>query len=390
MRAPKILVVDDEPFNLDYMQQELEEADYVILTAANGQEALDLVQSEAPDLILLDIMMPVMDGFEVLARLKATPAQRDIPVIIISAMNDLQSVVRGIKMGAEDYLPKPFEPTLLFARVSSCLEKKRLRDLQTLYLKSLEREFEIARDIQKDFLPSKLPQIEGWEVSAYFKAAREVTGDYYDVFLLPDGNLAVVIGDVCGKGVGAALFMTIFRSLTHATLVSDLAAGSRGGQVILPREQLHATITFVNDYLNQTHADAEMFSTIFISLLNLKTNTLSYINCGNESPLVLRAGQVIATLAPSGPVVGVLPEAKYYVKEVVLDPGDILLAFTDGIPDALNSNDEPYERERLAQSLAGFAGSASGLLEGVKTRLFEFIGTANQFDDITLLAIKRC
>ena len=125
---PKILIVDDEPFNVDYLEQELEELDCETVSAGNGQEALEKVQAVSPDLVLLDIMMPVMDGFAVLKRMKADPTLRDIPVIVISAMNDLQSVVKGIEQGAEDYLPKPFEPVLLHARISSSLEKKRLRD----------------------------------------------------------------------------------------------------------------------------------------------------------------------------------------------------------------------------------------------------------------------
>ena len=127
-QKPKVLIVDDEPFNVDYLEQELEELGYDTISASNGQEALDKIQAESPDLVLLDIMMPVMDGFAVLARLKADPTLRNIPVIVISAMNDLQSVVKGIEQGAEDYLSKPFEPVLLHARISSSLEKKRLRD----------------------------------------------------------------------------------------------------------------------------------------------------------------------------------------------------------------------------------------------------------------------
>jgi adenylate cyclase len=128
MTNPKILIVDDEPFNVDYLEQELEDSNSSIITAVNGQEALEKVQSESPDLILLDIMMPVMDGFEVLSRLKSNPSTRDIPVIVISANSDLRSMVKGIQLGAEDYLPKPFEPVLLHARISSSLEKKFLRD----------------------------------------------------------------------------------------------------------------------------------------------------------------------------------------------------------------------------------------------------------------------
>jgi CheY-like chemotaxis protein len=178
MTAPKILIVDDEPFNVDYLEQELEDSDYLTIAAVDGQEALAKVRSEAPDLVLLDIMMPGMDGFEVLSRLKADPATRDIPVIIISASNSLQSVVKGIQLGAEDYLPKPFEPVLLHARISSSLEKKRLRDLEHQYMRGLERELDIAREIQQGFLPSELPEVDGWEIASFFKAAREVAGDY--------------------------------------------------------------------------------------------------------------------------------------------------------------------------------------------------------------------
>lgn len=125
---PKVLIVDDEPFNVDYLEQELEDLNYETVSASNGQEAMEKVKTESPDLVLLDIMMPVLDGFAVLAHLKSDPKLRDIPVIVISAMNDLQSVVKGIEQGAEDYLPKPFEPVLLHARISASLEKKRLRD----------------------------------------------------------------------------------------------------------------------------------------------------------------------------------------------------------------------------------------------------------------------
>ncbi len=128
MSKPKILIVDDEPFNIDYLEQELEELDYDTISAENGLDALEIVRAESPDLVLLDIMMPIMDGFTVLGQMKSDAALRDIPVIIISAMNDLKSMVRGIEKGAEDYLPKPFEPILLKARIASSLEKKRLRD----------------------------------------------------------------------------------------------------------------------------------------------------------------------------------------------------------------------------------------------------------------------
>ncbi len=148
MPRPKILVVDDEPFNVDYLEQELDDLGYDTVAAVNGQEALDQVDAESPDLVLLDIMMPVMDGFTVLGRLKANPATRDIPVIIISAMNDLQSIVKGIQQGAEDYLPKPFEPVLLQARIATGLDKKYRRDQELEYLRQVERLTAAAKSVQ--------------------------------------------------------------------------------------------------------------------------------------------------------------------------------------------------------------------------------------------------
>jgi phosphoserine phosphatase RsbU/P len=389
MTKPQILIVDDEAFNVDYLEQELEEVDCETVAAVNGQDALAKVQYHVPDLILLDIMMPVMDGFEVLSHLKANPATRDIPVIVISAQNDLRSVVRGIQLGAEDYLPKPFEPTLLHARILSSLEKKRLRDLEQLYLKSLQREMEIAREIQLGFLPAELPQVAGWEIAAYFKAARDVAGDFYDAFLLPDGYLACVIGDVCGKGVGAALFMTLFRSLIRATATSDIARGEKDMAALTPAERLRHVISFTNNYLVEIHGSANMFATIFIGLFDLQTSALSYINAGNERPLLRGKSGTVTALGPTGPVVGVIPDAAFAVQVIVLDRHDLLLAFTDGIPDACNSANGSFGRECLLELLKENATTPARLLARIDERLRQFSGTADQFDDITALAIQR-
>jgi len=159
--TPKILIVDDEPFNIDYLEQELEEFGFKTVSASNGQEALQQVAAENPDLILLDIMMPYMDGFEVLAHLQADLRWRDIPVIVISAMNDIGSIAKGIKLGADDYLPKPFDPVLLHARLSAGLEKKRLRDQEIEYLQQVEALTVAARAIEiNQFDPSTLVNVE--------------------------------------------------------------------------------------------------------------------------------------------------------------------------------------------------------------------------------------
>lgn len=389
MKKPKILIVDDEPFNVDYIEQELEDSPYETISATNGQEALNKINFDVPDLVLLDIMMPVMDGFEVLSRLKADSETRDIPVIVISASNDLNSVVRGIKLGAEDYLPKPFEPTLLTARISSCLEKKHLRDLQKLYVKSLEREFEIGREIQRGFLPTVLPEVEGWDLASYFKAAREVAGDYYDAFLLPDGTLACVVGDVCGKGVGAALYMTLFRSLIRATSKTDYFLIGGGARGLTISQRLQHVISYTNKYVFETHGHTSMFSTVFMCMVDLKEDRLTYINCGNEPAILLGAQGAVSLLWPTGPIVGVLPEAEFIVKEVAMRENDVLLAYSDGVTDALDASEKSFGRERLVEALKSEQTHCDGLLINIIQQLDQFVGNAAQFDDITALALKK-
>ena len=386
---PKILIVDDEPFNVDYLEQELEEAGYETISAVDGQDALRKIELEAPDLILLDIMMPVMDGFEVLRRLKANPSTRDIPVVVISASNNLDSVVRGIELGAEDYLPKPFEPVLLQARLRSGLEKKRLRDLERQYLLALEREMDIAREIQQGFLPTMLPRIQGWEQAVYFKAAREVAGDFYDAFLLADGKLVIVVGDVCGKGVGAALFMTLFRSLIRAVFTTDVLAPAADGLAESTADRLRQVASFTNRYVAETHADTNMFATIFMGVLTPCDGRMDYVNCGHEPAIWLRTSGESSTLRPTGPAVGAIPEACFFVKEVLIEEGDLLLFFTDGIPDALNSAGDSFGKGSLFQFMQQGDPEPANVVQRIEARLQAFIGDAEQFDDITLMAIRR-
>ena len=387
---PRILIVDDEPLNIDYLEQELEDLDYETISAGNGQEALVLVETESPDMILLDIMMPVMDGFEVLSRLKAEKSWRDIPVVVISAMSDMDSVVKAIELGAEDYLPKPFDPTLLQARLNAGLEKKRLRDLEHLYLRGLERELEIGREIQADFLPYEILQPEGWKIATYFKAAREVAGDFYDVFNLTEGRIGLIVGDVCDKGVGSALYMALFRSLLRAT--SDITRFTRGFEEHDAESDsasvLKNSIEFTNQYICRVHKSA-MFASLFFGVLDPKSASLSYINAGIEPPLVLRQGKVLTELMPTGPIVGGIEDIHFDVGETHLKPDDVLLLYTDGITDAQNVNGEEFGRERLLSIVEKHSTSADSLINHIVSNVQSFIDETSQFDDITLMAVQR-
>ncbi|MGB3543973.1 response regulator, partial [Rubrivirga sp.] len=178
----RLLVVDDNEMNRDMLSRRLRKRGYDVAVACDGREALAAVEGGDFDLVLLDIMMPEVNGYEVLERLKADDDLCHIPVIMISALDEMESVVRCIKLGAADYLPKPFNAMLLKARVEASLAVKRLHDEQRAYTESLARELEIGRRIQRGFLPETLPSAPGWDLAARFRPAREVAGDFYDAF----------------------------------------------------------------------------------------------------------------------------------------------------------------------------------------------------------------
>jgi serine phosphatase RsbU (regulator of sigma subunit) len=287
-------------------------------------------------------------------------------------------------MGAEDYLPKPFNPVLLRARIGASLEKKHLRDKEQLYLKSLERELEIGREIQAGFLPTELPKAPGWEIAASLKSAKEVAGDFYDAFYLAsEHKICLVIADVCDKGVGAALFMTLFRSLLRFTIGVTDTFGEHSSTA-----RLKYAVTLTNSYIATTHGDTGMFATIFFGLLDPATATLTYINAGHESPLVIDTERKCRALKRTGPAVGVFPDIEFVVREVQLQPGDLFFAFTDGVPDALNSAGNSFGRERLI-SLLHADTSAGTLLTDLNAILDRYTAGTEQFDDITLLSVHR-
>ena len=381
----RILVVDDAEVNRMLLARELEQYGYQVASAEHGRQALAMLSESAYDLILLDVEMPEMDGYQTLEALRNDASLRHLPVIMVTSIDDTSSAVRCIEMGAEDYLPKPFNPVLLKARIGASLEKKRLRDREQAYLKALERELEIGREIQQSFLPGELPQVDGWEIAASLKSAREVAGDFYDVFPVGfNGQICLVIGDVCDKGVGAALFMTLFRSLVRFTIDAI-----RTYMELSVSEKLNYAATLTNNYIASTHGDTGMFATIFLGILEPDSGHLTYINAGHESPLILRSGGVQTELSPTGLAIGLMENYRYRVSQMKMQPGDIFLAYTDGIPDTQNPQGDFFGKERLLSLIEGSQQKAGSVVEVIKHALEEHIDTAEQYDDITLLAVKR-
>ncbi len=388
-RKSKILLVDDEPFNIDLLEQELEDLELEILTAANGQEALNRVGEHIPDMIFLDLMMPVLDGFGVLEELQSNPNWRDIPVVIVSASSDMHNIARGIELGAVDFLPKPFEPAILHARLNSGLEKKRLHDLEQQYLRSLERELEIGREIQAGFLPSEIPQPEGWHIDAYFQAAREVAGDFYDVFEIAPGQLGLMLGDVTDKGVGSALYMALIRSLLRAMVMADtFVDADQLANCISIEECLLRAVKLVNNYICLIHNSA-MYATLFFGVLNTESGELNYLSAGHDPPYIVGEGQVLESIMPTGPAVGMFEGAPYEIASKILNSGDSLVIYSDGVTDAQNNQGELFGKEHFRNLLKMPSKTSSEIFNSVLLDLEQHLDGTNQYDDISLLMVSR-
>jgi phosphoserine phosphatase RsbU/P len=383
----RILVVDDHELNRTMLARRLRRLGHEIETAGDGHEALAALRDGHGrfDLLLLDIMMPGLDGYEVLRRMKADEALRDLPVIVISALDETDAVVRCIELGADDHLAKPFNPVLLQARIGACLEKKRLRDLEKRHARSMERELDIGRAIQAGFLPDSMPTVAGWELAARFRPARQVAGDFYDVFTVGDDRaVALVVADVCDKGVGSALFMALCRSLLRATATQRFAASDADAR------SLQDTVSFVNDYIANVHGNANMFATLFMGVLDPASGEVLYVNGGHDPPILVRADGRRATLAPTGPAVGLAPGLPFTIARTTLAPGEVLLAYTDGVTDARSTDGQRFGDGRLAELASAHAGdSATALLAAIEAAVDGHCADAVPFDDVTLLAVRR-
>jgi len=253
----------------------------------------------------------------------------------------------------------------------------------------LERELEIGQSIQKNFLPETIPVIDGWTLDGLLRPARKVAGDFFDFFFVPDvGRVGIVIGDVCDKGVGAALFMSLFRSLIRSGALHRYAAGGTVG-VEDPATLLRRTMRATNQYVTSTHPGSSIFATVFFGLLDPRTGELVYINAGHEAPVIGGPSGVRAQLSATGPVIGLIEDLEHAVAEATLAPGELLFGYTDGATDARNEGGRQFGEERLLEEVCRGATDASSLLLCLLAALDAFSGRAEQYDDITMICLHR-
>jgi len=383
-----LLIVDDKPANLRLLSAMLMEQGYKVRSAINGPLALTATKAAAPDMILLDINMPEMNGYEVCERLKADPETHDIPVIFISALDETADKVKAFTVGGVDYITKPFQLEEVLARVETHLALRRLQQRLEDANKKFAEELALAGEIQASFLPGALPDIPDWQLAAALIPARETSGDFYDAIPLPNGRFGILVADVTDKGTAAALFMALSRTLIRTYAVEY------DTQPELVFSAVHRRI------LSDT--DTKQFVTVFYGVLDPTTGTLTYANAGHNPPYLFRAqdraGAASDTLNHAhelnntGPPLGMrmFSDMTWDRRDVQLTPGDVLVLYSDGITEAEDSEQEFFEEERLiAAAGANLGRSAGEIQDAILTEVHKFAGDAPQSDDITLFVVAR-
>lgn len=371
----RVLIVDDVKANVDVLVQALRE-DHKLSVALDGESALRSVEKNPPDLVLLDIVMPGLDGYEVCRRLRAAPASQDLPVMFLSSLDEVKNKTQGFEVGGNDYLTKPFEMLEVKARVRSLLKAKAYSDAVK---EKIAAELAVAKDIQFGILPSNVAaRVKGTplEICAMLEPAREVGGDLYEVLRLEDGRLLVAIGDVSGKGIPAALFMAV-----TTTLLRTMAR-----QYTKPEEILLQA----NNALSIQNPRG-MFVTMQCMIVDPATGSVTCANAGHPSAVLLRPGaEPRLVLESTAMVAGVMEGIDIGAETLAMQPGDALVIYTDGVTEAFNPKGELFGDERLLDCLKSAAGlRADQLVPVVVDAVRKHADGFPQSDDLTIIALRR-
>ena len=383
----KILSVDDE-MDLEllltqYFRRKIRKGEYEFKFAHNGLEALTMLLKEKDfDIILSDINMPEMDGLTLLTKINEmqNPA---LKCIMVSAYGDMGNIRQAMNNGAFDFATKPIDLDDLSVTIEKAIEQiTYIKQMQQEHneLEGIKGDLAVAREIQQAILPRIFPpfpeNVNEMDIAASMNAAKDVGGDFYDFFRIDDDRIGFVIADVSGKGVPAAIFMAVSRTLIRAT-------GIRG---VSPSE----CITYTNGLLEKESVN-NMFVTVFYGIYNIRTGEIKYTNAGHNPPYVLkRDGRVEKLPVTVNMAIGIFGDFEYQESTLQLEHGDTLLLYTDGVTEAINPSEEEFREERLEQTLQNMSQpTCQEMIDKIKADVKTFADGAEQSDDITLLALKR-
>lgn len=375
--AKKVLVVDDEEGIRQQLAFILEDEGYEARTAGNGLEALASLEEQRFDIVITDLVLPGLDGMEVLRRIKEN--YPGTVVVMITGHGSEEKAVEAMQSGADDYFPKPIiDPDEMLMKLAKAMELQRLKEENQLFHQRLEMELDVARKIQQILLPQRIPSIAGVDVSTFSQPAKQVGGDYHDLIELPSGGLGIAIGDVSGKGMPAALLM----ANAQASLRRYSESAYSPKEII---SRINNSLCPICQYIEE-----HRFITLFYGVLDPESKTLIYSNAGHNYPFVFgENGGVCEQLKSGGLPCGIIEDTSYNEAQVQLRPGDIVVFYTDGITEASNSDEAMFGEERLKNIiLKNLQLDSANLIAEVHAELIKFAGNSPQYDDLTLMVLK--
>ncbi|MCG9128952.1 SpoIIE family protein phosphatase [Candidatus Poribacteria bacterium] len=377
-----ILVVDDEPRNIKILQIQLQTRGYIVRTACDGEEALDSIKKDAPDLILLDINMPKIDGFEVVKRVRADKNTEFIPIIMITALRDTQeNRIKAVEAGADDFIEKPFNSFEVLARIKSLLRIKQYHDTLEEYNTRLESELQMARNVQEILIPKNGPQeIGAFKIASHCSPALAVGGDFYDLWEIDENRMGFLISDVMGHGASAALITVFIKTILseHRDVVDDN-----------PAEIIRLLNTRFNDMIS-THLF--MFATAFCGVIDLKSKELVCANAGHPFPFLRSdsdSSYTLITNGHSGNGLGIWRESEYENCRYTFEHSSRMFLYTDGAYEVKNSKGEEFSVERLKDVVSECENERPmDLIEYVSQSISTFSDTSPNPDDLTLIVVQ--
>ena len=385
--AVKILSVDDETdlelLLTQYFRRKIRKGEYEFFFAHNGLEALQMLLKHPDiDIILSDINMPEMDGLTLLTRINEM-RNPSLKCIMVSAYGDMDNIRHAMNNGAFDFATKPIDLDDLQLTIDKAIEQIQfIRSAQKEHeqLVDIQSDLSVAREIQHAILPRtyklKMEKADNVDIYASMIAAKDVGGDFYDFFAIDDHRIGFTMADVSGKGVPAAIFMAVSRTLIKATGVRGVTTDE--------------CMRIVNNMLCGESVDS-MFVTVFYGIYDLNTDTIEFTNAGHNPPYILHADGTVEMLKSScNLVLGAIEGISFGRESFKVQPGDALVMYTDGVTEAENINQEQFGEPRLEQTLAELNGAESQqIVETINSKVKEFAGEAPQSDDITQLVIRK-
>lgn len=397
----KVLVVEDNIVNLKLLSKIVKRAGYNVLSAENGKSAYKLVKQNRPDVILLDIMMPVMDGYETCSKLKNNKNTANIPIIFISAKSEVEDKVKGFELGAVDYITKPFDSVEIIARLKTHLrlqtlrnklvkKNKQLKNANVLLREKSEiitKDIAAAGKIQRQLLPKNISENKLYNISWKFVPSSFIAGDIFNVIPIDDKHLAIYIIDVSGHGVQAAMMAVLvhnfFRLGTDNRPIKEKIGKQLTIKNLLNPEQVAARL---NIYFQMEIYDA--YFTCIYGVLNTETFQFTYINAGHPYPIVLHSDKKIELLNKSDIPIGILSSTEYMATTYQLIPGDKLVFYTDGLYEFKTKDGSHLNQNQVAIVLNQAKGGLSNKFDFIVEKMLD-IAISDEFeDDVSLFGIE--